>query len=120
VAQLEKSAEKPWGEPGSQVPRGNSNSSRDPMRLRLSGFSEQLPLSRRNGRGVGPWKRPGAHQSRGAASLRAWSMAFLIKRESGSVAGAQRPTSVPSRPIRNFAKFHSTFPGFTGCVVNQW
>jgi len=49
-----------------------------------------------------------------------WSMAFLIKRESGSVAGAQRPTSVPSRPIRNFAKFHSTFPGFTGCVVNQW
>jgi len=47
-------------------------------------------------------------------------MAFLIKRESGSVAGAQRPTSVPSRPIRNFAKFHSTFPGFNGCVVNQW
>ena len=47
-------------------------------------------------------------------------MAFRIRRESGSVAGAQRPTSVPSRPIRNFAKFHSTLPGFKDCVVNQW
>ena len=37
-----------------------------------------------------------------------------------AIAQAVIDTSGPSRPIRTFAKFHSTVPGFKECVVHQW
>jgi hypothetical protein len=58
------------------------------------------------------------HAYRGGA-INAFSIADVTIRASGAVSGDHRPRNSPSRPMRNFAKFHPTFPGRGGCDVSH-
>src|SRR5271154_6015994 len=48
---------------------------------------------------------------------RAFSMAEVTSGESGFTLGSKRPITVPSRPTRNFVKFHWISPPVFGLAV---